>query len=163
MYSGIWICGPNSNLYSLEYYGECYCGASVAGVQVPDSQCNYPCSGNSSEACGGSYILSVYQDTTFPQTNSSVITDYIPSGCYTEGTNGRSLVYAQDNLNSSTMTVEVCLESCKSNGYPLAGVEYGVSKQSPHLGPYHHAFISLLFKESMLLRRRTWKRHYAST
>lgn len=112
---------------SVEYYGECYCGASVQGVQVPDSQCSYPCTGNASEACGGNSIISVYQDPTFPSTNPSVITDYVASGCYAEGTSGRSLVYRQDNLDSTTLTVEGCLMSCKNNGYPLAGVEYGVS------------------------------------
>jgi hypothetical protein len=72
--------------------------------------------------------LTVYQDPTFPYDNTSIISDYTPQGCWTEGTNGRTLVYRQDALSTATLTVEECLFSCKAGGYPLAGVEYGVSE-----------------------------------
>jgi hypothetical protein len=115
---------------SLEYYGECFCGASVAGPQIDESNCNYPCTGNQSETCGGNDILSVYQDPTFPADNTSTISDYQSSGCWTDDSpNGRTLVYLQD-LDPSTMTVEECLYACKDAGYALAGVEYAVSEKN---------------------------------
>jgi hypothetical protein len=71
--------------------------------------------------------LTVYQDPTFPSDNTSIISDYTASGCWSDSSSsGRTLVYRQDALATSTLTVEQCLFSCKAGGYPLAGVEYGV-------------------------------------
>jgi hypothetical protein len=100
------------------------CGASVNGAQIPESSCNYPCTGNSSEVCGGTDILSVYQDPTFPSVSDSTIADYKALGCYSEGTNGRALVWQQDQISTTNITVEECLFACKDGGYPFAGVEY---------------------------------------
>jgi hypothetical protein len=100
----------------------------VAGTQVAETNCNYPCTGNSSESCGGNSFISVYQDPTFPPDNTSVITDYQPSGCWTESGQGRTLIFRQNQVDGSTMTVESCLFACKAGGYPLAGVEFSVSK-----------------------------------
>ena len=42
---------------------ECYCSnfVSALSAHLPDSRCDLPCEGNSSEICGGSLTLSVYQ------------------------------------------------------------------------------------------------------
>jgi hypothetical protein len=80
---------------------------------------------NSSEICGGNDYISIYQDTTFPTVNDSTIADYKPMGCYSEGTNGRSLAWRQDQLSTTNLTVEECLYACKDGGYSFAGVEYG--------------------------------------
>lgn len=72
-------------------------------------------------------MISVYQDPTFPADDTTVISDYQPSGCYTEGPNGRTLAYRQNQVAEATFTVEKCLFACKGAGYALAGVEYGVS------------------------------------
>lgn len=42
---------------------ECYCAPylSVLSARLPDSSCNLACEGNSSQICGGSLVLSVYQ------------------------------------------------------------------------------------------------------
>jgi hypothetical protein len=72
--------------------------------------------------------LSVYQDSTFPADNTSIISDYQSSGCWTDdSSSGRTLVYQQNQLDPSTMTVEECLFACKDAGYALAGLEYAVS------------------------------------
>jgi hypothetical protein len=69
-------CIGNDYKYAgLEYYGECFCGASVNGVQLPESDCSYPCTGDKSEVCGGNDIISVYQDPTFPAVDDSSIAD----------------------------------------------------------------------------------------
>jgi hypothetical protein len=72
---------------------------------------------------GCSGYISIYQDTTFPAVNDSVITDYNYVGCYSEGVGGRALEYQQD-LNTSTITIEECLFACKAGGFAFAGVEY---------------------------------------
>jgi len=47
----------------LEYTRECWCAPylSALSTKLPDSQCNLPCEGNSSQICGGALRLSVYQ------------------------------------------------------------------------------------------------------
>lgn len=87
--------------------------------------CSLPCSGDNTETCGGNDYLNVYQDTTFPTVDDSTISDYVPMGCYSEGTNGRALIYQQNQLSSTNLTVEECLFACKDGGYSFAGVEYG--------------------------------------
>jgi len=81
--------------------------------------------------------LSVYQDPTFPADDTSTISDYQPSGCWTDdSSSGRTLVYMQD-LDPSTMTVEECLFACKDAGYALAGVEYAVSEKKYSFRLHH--------------------------
>ncbi|KFA81670.1 hypothetical protein S40288_09921 [Stachybotrys chartarum IBT 40288] len=109
----------------LEYYGECYCGATVNSPALDESQCNLPCNGNSSETCGGNDALSIYQDTTFTTHPSEVdIEDYAPLGCYTDdGPNGRSLPWPRD-IPQETFTPAQCLSACRDRGFPFAGTEY---------------------------------------
>jgi glucan endo-1,3-alpha-glucosidase len=47
----------------LEYGLECWCGNTIASTVEfsADSECDVPCSGNSSEMCGGGFRLDVYQ------------------------------------------------------------------------------------------------------
>ncbi|KAH8658736.1 WSC domain-containing protein [Tricladium varicosporioides] len=119
------FCKGNSYRYAgLEYYGECTCGASVLGGQIDEGQCSYPCRGNSTEVCGGFNAVSVYQDPTFQPVDKSTISDYMPLGCYSEGYNGRSLAWRQEQLSSADLTIEKCLGACKDGGFPIAGVEY---------------------------------------
>jgi hypothetical protein len=63
-------------------------------------------------------------DPTFPTVNENTIADYASLGCYSEGTNGRALVWQQNQLSTTNMTVEECLFACKDGGYSFAGVEY---------------------------------------
>ena len=51
----------NYRYMGLEYSSECYCSNSVARGTGKDTQgaCDYPCSGNSSEACGGAGRLNL--------------------------------------------------------------------------------------------------------
>lgn len=115
------------NLYEyagLEYYGQCFCGSSVNGPQLPESSCTFPCTGNSSQTCGGNDIISVYQDPTFPIVDDTTISDFQSIGCYSEGSNGRSLAWRQDQVSSTSLTIESCLSACKKGGYSFAGVEF---------------------------------------
>ncbi|KAE9365269.1 WSC-domain-containing protein [Stipitochalara longipes BDJ] len=49
--------------FGVEYKTQCYCGDSIAstGVLALASTCNTPCQGESSETCGGSWRLNMYE------------------------------------------------------------------------------------------------------
>ncbi|KAG8164124.1 hypothetical protein KVR01_006042 [Diaporthe batatas] len=58
-------CGYSGyNISGTEFGRECYCGSSINPIatEVPQnsSTCSYPCSGNSSEVCGGNYFINLY-------------------------------------------------------------------------------------------------------
>ncbi|KUJ22455.1 WSC-domain-containing protein, partial [Mollisia scopiformis] len=58
-----------SNAYAfagLEYTRECYCASYLSALssKLPDTSCDLPCEGNSTQICGGSLALSVYQTKT---------------------------------------------------------------------------------------------------
>ncbi|UKZ63422.1 uncharacterized protein TrAtP1_004652 [Trichoderma atroviride] len=118
-------CKGNGFRYAgLEYYGICFCGGTVDGPQIDDSQCSFPCNGNKSETCGGNNILSVWQDPTFP-TKQVTVGDYKAAGCYSDNSQqGRALSWSAD-VDSSTFTTESCLAACEAEGFPLAGTEFG--------------------------------------
>ncbi|MCJ1308832.1 hypothetical protein MMC25_002487 [Agyrium rufum] len=117
-------CKSNGFRYAgLEYYGECFCGDSVNGPAAPETDCSYACTGNTSETCGGFDRVSIYQDPTFTQSDTTGTTDYMSLGCYSEGYNGRAVAF-QQVVNASALTTEVCLQTCKSKNYPLAATEY---------------------------------------
>lgn len=121
-------CKGNGYRYAgLTYYGVCYCGQTVIGTQVADAQCNLPCSGNKTETCGGDNdVFSIFQDPTFPSAADVTVSDYHSLGCWTDdSSNGRALVYQQDQLDRASMTTEKCLEACREGEFPFAGTEFG--------------------------------------
>ncbi|KAG5794442.1 hypothetical protein H9Q69_006488 [Fusarium xylarioides] len=130
-------CKGNGFRYAgLKYYGVCYCGSTVGGIQLPDSQCNYPCTGDQTETCGSDNAFSIWQDPTFKLTNlGGVVTQlqgivqsiagYKPNGCYTDNSSkGRALTWPMD-IDGSQMTPTSCLTACADQGFPFAGLEYG--------------------------------------
>ena len=125
------FCTSSSNNYGLagiEYGGECYCANALQSYSaVGQSGCNMACTGNSSEICGGSSRLSVYNLTTFvPPTTVKAVGSYVSEGCYNEASNGR-LLTGPAYTNTSGMTVESCVAFCKASSpsQAYAGVEYG--------------------------------------
>ncbi|MCJ1417082.1 hypothetical protein MMC32_003421 [Xylographa parallela] len=119
-------CKANGFRYAgLEYYGECFCGDAVNGPPAgSESDCSFACTGDKSEVCGGFDYVSIYQDTTFTPVNTQTIADYLPLGCYSEGTNGRAISFQQNSVLPLTMTTEICLQACKNEGYPFAATEF---------------------------------------
>ncbi|KND89522.1 WSC domain-containing protein 2 [Tolypocladium ophioglossoides CBS 100239] len=47
----------------LEWSRECWCSQSLSGIskKLDDGQCNFPCEGDNTTACGGSLKLTVYR------------------------------------------------------------------------------------------------------
>lgn len=117
-----------------QYNQECWCGFNRPKTVNPDINCNYPCTGNVNEICGGNgangggAFISVFGDITRWNGNSTDTPGpyinpgsfgYSSIGCYTEGSQGRALsVQPQANI-----TVSSCLQACQ--GYLYSGVEYG--------------------------------------
>jgi hypothetical protein len=46
--------------YGVEYSNECYCGNSFPASTLLSSGCNMPCAGDSTQTCGGSNALNIY-------------------------------------------------------------------------------------------------------
>lgn len=120
------ICVGNDYKYAgVENYGECFCGTSIHGDKLPESDCATPCTGDESVICCGIDRISVYQDPTFPVVNNSFIDDFQYLGCFSEGTSGQALAWRQDQLDASGLTTQECLFACKTGGYDYGGVGYG--------------------------------------
>lgn len=123
------FCSSGNNNYGLagvEYASQCYCGNALQSYSALGfTGCNKACTGNSSEICGGSSRLSVYNSTTFiPPTTVKQVGTYVSQGCYAEATTGR-LLSGSTYTNSTGMTVESCVAYCSKGSYNYAGVEYG--------------------------------------
>lgn len=111
------------SIAGVEYGGECYCDNKVMNNHglAPDGStgCNMACSGNAGEVCGGPNRLNAY----------AAGPAWVQLGCYSDQPYQRTL--ANDMQMTGTLTVEICLASCGTAGYTLAGVEYG---QECHCG-----------------------------
>lgn len=108
-----------------EYSAECYCGTQVP--RVISGSCNMACTGDNTQACGGSNALSVYSNTA---ANAAVVVNPGPPGsgwkslgCWTDDVQARTLGY-RANTPSAALTVRVCTDACRAAGYTYAGVEY---------------------------------------
>jgi hypothetical protein len=108
-------------LAGAEYSTQCKCGNEYKGDQkLPTTSCDMTCKGNSSQICGGSYKLSLY-NTTNVAVNLKKPTGWL--GCYSDPSTKRALTGYTYSL--STMTSSVCRLACSQRGYQLAGTEAG--------------------------------------
>ncbi|MCJ1306581.1 hypothetical protein MMC25_000224 [Agyrium rufum] len=116
----------NLPLAGLEYADECHCGTALqSNSTLGFTGCNMPCAGNSSEMCGGSSRLSVYNYTLYtPPQLVSKAGNFSLQGCFSEPAGGRALG-AYTFTNTTNMTTEICVEGCQVKGYSFAGLEYG--------------------------------------
>ncbi|ADV23630.1 glucan endo-1,3-alpha-glucosidase agn1 [Cryptococcus gattii Ru294] len=114
----------------LEYYDECYCGNSLDSSKAADnSQCQYACTGDSSQKCGGVTRLGVYSlgsptttTTTSPASSTTSTSAATYVGCYKDNGDNRTLNGSKKI--SSSMTASVCNSYCSGLGYAYAGTEY---------------------------------------
>jgi hypothetical protein len=90
----------------VQWYGECWCGDGVGYDLRPDSECNTPCSGDSSQMCGGGWRNSIY-----------FIPEYV--GCYTDSSTRALPVFKGYRYD---MTPQKCVALCEGYGY--AGVQW---------------------------------------
>jgi len=133
-------CAAQNYAFSgVQYVNECWCGNVIPNQRSNETDCNYGCSGNANETCGGngyfhdgSYI-SLFTNgfggngstpATGPSSGPATvrsIANYKYTGCYTEATNGRAL--SDKGVATGDMTIENCAGNC--TGFNYWGVEYG--------------------------------------
>jgi len=51
-----------SEYFGVEYGSQCFCGSELAAgyIQAPGTDCNYTCTGDASQLCGGFWRLNLY-------------------------------------------------------------------------------------------------------
>ncbi|KAM7215640.1 WSC domain containing protein [Rhypophila decipiens] len=104
--------------YGLEYERQCYCGQTLNGGALadPQSQCNIPCVGNSSQICGGPDRVSLYYDSSVPGPNDPpVFDDSNLVACYQE-TNPRVLD-GPSIRDDNDMDLQACSTFCALFNY----------------------------------------------
>ncbi|KAK4148740.1 WSC domain-containing protein [Chaetomidium leptoderma] len=105
--------------FGLEFGRECYCADSHSGVAVDDSDCSFPCSGDSTEKCGANDRLDVYTNNLYsPRKPATLEAPYL--GCFVDQ-GARAL---PDNLlGADDMTAQKCADHCANFSY--FGIEFG--------------------------------------
>ncbi|KAF7860407.1 hypothetical protein EAF04_008533 [Stromatinia cepivora] len=127
-------------LSGVEYGSECYCDHEINNYGAPATGCTMACGGNSTQFCGGSGRMNVYNytATSLPPTPtpttvsvtvpSATITDlpkgWTYKGCWVDRALGRGSILANNLPNDANMTVESCIQNCITAGYSIAGMEY---------------------------------------
>jgi hypothetical protein len=81
-----------------------------------------PCANNSSQTCGGSWGLSVYQLASTAGGNPSQANGYNSLGCYAEKPGARAL---RNSFTSAVMTSQLCAARALAGGAAFFGLEYG--------------------------------------
>ncbi|KAJ7487936.1 WSC domain-containing protein, partial [Mycena latifolia] len=116
----------NYALAGLEDGHECFCGNAILYKYPQAPACTFPCSGNSSELCGGPESLSLYQNANMPFTigNASLLST---SGLWGEwGCNGGLLAHGPKvPIPTEEMSVERCTDGCAAAFFHTAGLERG--------------------------------------
>ncbi|KAI0697984.1 copper radical oxidase [Cytidiella melzeri] len=132
-------------LAGTEFADECYCGLTISNGGAPTSlgDCDMPCTGNSSEFCGGPNRLNMYNFTgTLPHgpvppvggggNNNAPVSPVLtglPSnfsyvGCYVDNAFGR--IFNTEIPDNQNLTIQGCVETCVSQNFTVAGTEFGV-------------------------------------
>ncbi|KAI0059609.1 WSC-domain-containing protein [Artomyces pyxidatus] len=130
------FCSTSSFLYAgVEYGKQCYCDYAVQdpGTLTNLTECDFPCSGNSSEVCGAANRMNIFfsGDVDAIPVVLSPITlgsdNWITLGCFTDNVNARTFPHLAPTtfLGESTAEEVLCAEYCDIQGYYYAGLEYG--------------------------------------
>ncbi|KAJ7885720.1 WSC domain-containing protein [Mycena olivaceomarginata] len=120
-------------LAGVEFGDECYCGNALLYGYGTSQMCDMPCSGNTSEFCGGPKALNLYQfaDTPFttgPASTKLTYKNWVWWGCMDElwPLGPRLLPHGPlVPIAAEQMTVERCLDGCAAAGYNAAALEAG--------------------------------------
>ena len=87
--------------YAVEYSSQCFCGTTFHNgyPKVPDSECNYPCSGDSGVECGGFWRLSLYSLTG---ASAPPAVNYTAQGCFIDKTPSWAYQRREDRWHDDT-------------------------------------------------------------
>ncbi|KAH8898219.1 hypothetical protein GQ53DRAFT_881242 [Thozetella sp. PMI_491] len=121
----------------MQYRLECWGGKTKPALQVDEANCNYVCSGDADQSCGGNGAVTkavertsswnatstimpeTFTSTPGPTTNPGTL-GYDSIGCYSEANTGRAL---PNLVTTKEKTVASCIEACYGL-YRFAGLEY---------------------------------------
>ncbi|PWN98003.1 WSC-domain-containing protein, partial [Tilletiopsis washingtonensis] len=123
------FCGDKGFKFSgSQYSSECYCSNVIP--TVTSTACTMDCAGQVGEKCGGSWALTVFENTTTPATSAGPIA-YL--GCFKDVVSQRAM---NDYVFTGTdMTTEKCQQGCSIRGYQYSGTEWSTecycSKAAP--------------------------------
>ncbi|KAJ4390907.1 Cell wall integrity and stress response component 2 [Gnomoniopsis smithogilvyi] len=121
-------------LAAVEYGHQCWCGNTIAGDAEPvdDAYCNEPCSGDSTQTCGGFGYMNMWvqkgSDFLNPGEGFDLDSAWKPEACYQDlDANHRLLPFQpRHGIELERMrTVEGCISACQGHGYDYAGLENG--------------------------------------
>ncbi|KAH8900410.1 Pyrrolo-quinoline quinone [Thozetella sp. PMI_491] len=124
------------NLCGLQYRQECWGGKTLPTIQVDDADCDYVCTGDNTQSCGGNgagpgatgtYITLFAYNASSTQAAStpSVVVNpgylgYDSIGCWSEATTGRAL---PNQVATTAKNVASCINACAGK-YEYIGLEY---------------------------------------
>lgn len=110
-------------LFGLEYGRECWCGNTLGSQssQVSDSECSFPCAGNSAQKCGAGNRLDVYENGAYSPRQPAAITGAPYIGCYADS--GAPHPLPSNIISTNDMTGAKCAQNCA--GFKYFGTEYG--------------------------------------
>lgn len=125
-------CGDFCSAYALfgvEYGTQCFCAntiASDAGFPIDEWQCQFPCAGNSTEMCGGTGALNMYQNKPQPPDMPLQVNNftYNYAGCWAEPADGSRALDGYVNRNPGG-DVSSCTYICGLSNFTYFGLEYG--------------------------------------
>ncbi|KAG9053430.1 WSC domain-containing protein 2 [Serendipita sp. 407] len=108
------------SIAATEWSRECWCDNEFHyGEIAPAEECNYMCTGNGAEVCGGSVRMTVWTN------GATVLGSYgswTSQGCFVDTVAAR-IVPTYVSIDAP-FTPQRCLDKCSSLGYSYAGLEY---------------------------------------
>jgi len=116
-----------ARLRTLTVHKDCGNNFQGGSATTAASDCNMPCTGNSTEICGAGNRLNVFWNGAQappPPTTNPGVNGWTYVGCYTDS-NTRTLPNVMTVPGGTTnMTIALCTSACKASGYTYAGAEY---------------------------------------
>lgn len=103
----------------------CYCGTGIKPATAhQEGMCDVPCPGNSTQTCGGEYIMDLFYapNNTKADTHGLELT-----GCYAYGGSNSLKNQAFYNFLSGSLTKETCLLACVNRNSTWAMMQAGVN------------------------------------
>jgi hypothetical protein len=120
-------CTASDTIHSgSEYATQCYCSNTIdtstgGGILQASTDCSMPCAGNSSDVCGNSGRLTIYETAKtglISSNNNPTIPGFV--GCYAQGgvaTTGNYLF--QDKQQNA----QLCRQSCSYKGFSNSAMQ----------------------------------------
>ncbi|KAJ7087735.1 carbohydrate-binding WSC, partial [Mycena epipterygia] len=103
------------SIAGVENGNECYCANTISGgapSTASTTDCNVPCTGDSSSKCGGGWRIQIYTASSWVLSNACAI-----------DTSARIL--QGYSVSTSLNTPSTCQSTCAGKGFSIAGVENG--------------------------------------